>query len=155
MKGKTYGILAIVLLAVVGLVLLRGYSPEDASKEDAMTGKDESGMTQKDDETMMQNDGDAKAFSLSGVNFKFLMDGVENPEIRVKRGDRVRIEFTSTQGLHDWVVDEFNARTERLQAPGSASIEFTADKTGTFEYYCSVGQHRQMGMKGNLVVEMK
>jgi plastocyanin len=28
-----------------------------------------------------------------------------------------------------------------------------ADKKGTFEYYCSVGQHRALGMKGKLVVE--
>ena len=32
-------------------------------------------------------------------------------------------------------------------------VEFTVDKTGTFEYYCSVGQHRANGMVGNLIVE--
>jgi plastocyanin len=35
----------------------------------------------------------------------------------------------------------------------STFIEFVANKKGKFEYYCSVGEHRAMGMKGNLVVE--
>jgi uncharacterized cupredoxin-like copper-binding protein len=32
-------------------------------------------------------------------------------------------------------------------------VQFVADKTGTFEFYCSVGNHRQMGMVGTLVVQ--
>ena len=32
-------------------------------------------------------------------------------------------------------------------------VEFVVDKAGTFEYYCSVGNHRQMGMVGKLIVE--
>ncbi len=107
-----------------------------------------------------KNDADAAVssavtatFKLTGENFKFLMDGKENPELRVKKGDRVRIEFTSTQGFHDWVVDEFNASTKQVWAVNSTFVEFVADKKGTFDYYCSVGRHREMGMKGNLVVE--
>lgn len=77
-----------------------------------------------------------------------------NPkEIRVKKGDKVRIVFTNKEGFHDWVIDEFNARTPQIRAGETATIEFVADKVGTFEYYCSVGQHRQLGMKGNLIVE--
>ena len=92
-------------------------------------------------------------FVLSGENYKFMMDGADNPELRVKAGDIVRIEFTSTNGFHDWKVDEFGAATERVQTGGTTSVEFVADKAGTFEYYCSVGQHRANGMKGNLIVE--
>ena len=49
-----------------------------------------------------------KIFVLTGENFKFLMDGKEAPELHVKEGDRVRIEFSSTNGFHDWVVGEFS-----------------------------------------------
>jgi len=94
-----------------------------------------------------------KTFSLEGKNFRFSMNGQETPDITVKQGDRVRIEFTSTDGFHDWVVDEFNAKTAQVQTGGTTSVEFTADQKGTFEYYCSVGQHRQNGMKGKLIVE--
>lgn len=40
-----------------------------------------------------------KTFVLTGVNYRFLMDEKESPEIRVNKGDTVRIEFTSTKRL--------------------------------------------------------
>ena len=94
-----------------------------------------------------------KTFVISGENFKFLMDGKENPDLIVNEGDKIRIEFTSGQGFHDFVVDEFNAKTSRVNDGGSTSVEFIADKKGIFEYYCSVGEHRQTGMKGKLIVK--
>ena len=91
---------------------------------------------------------ETKVFAVTGQNFSF-----SSKEIRVQKGDRVRINFSTPGGNHSWVIDEFNAKTERLAAGGSESVEFIADKTGTFEYYCSVGAHRSMGMTGNLIVE--
>ena len=89
-----------------------------------------------------------KTFNVSGSNFNFSLT-----EIKVRKGDRVKIIFKNTDGFHDWVIDEFNAKTARIQAGQTAEVEFVADKVGTFEYYCSVGSHRANGMKGNLVVE--
>jgi len=94
-----------------------------------------------------------KTFVLTGINFKFLMNDTESPTITVQEGDTVRIEFTSTQGFHDFVVKEFNASTTKVSDGGSTFVEFVADKKGTFEYYCSVGAHRANGMKGNVIVE--
>ena len=92
-------------------------------------------------------------FVLTGENFKFVRDGNDNPELRVKRGDVVRVEFTSAQGFHDWVVDEFGATTRQVRPEdGMTYVEFVADKTGAFEYYCAVGQHRANGMWGMLIV---
>jgi nitrite reductase (NO-forming) len=73
--------------------------------------------------------------------------------MRVKKGDTVKITFTNNNGTHDLLIDEFKVNTGRIPAGESKTVEFVADKTGTFEYYCSVGQHRKMGMKGNLIVE--
>ncbi|MEX0932877.1 MAG: multicopper oxidase domain-containing protein [Candidatus Pacearchaeota archaeon] len=97
--------------------------------------------------------GDVKTFVLEGENFRYVMDGVDNPEIRVNQGDIVRIEFTSVGGFHDWVVNEFDASTERVNEGGLAMVEFIADKKGEFEYYCSVGSHREFGMFGKFIVE--
>ena len=98
--------------------------------------------------------GDVKTFVLTGKNFRFVMNGVENPDIKVKQGDKVKIEFSSTQGFHDWTLDEFNAATKQvMDTDGSTIVEFVADKKGTFEYYCSVGSHRANGMKGDFIVE--
>jgi plastocyanin len=89
-----------------------------------------------------------KEFTLDGFNF-----GYDIKEIRVKKGDTVTINLTVSEGFHDWVVEEFNAATTQIREGGVASVTFVADKTGTFEYYCSVGQHRANGMVGKLIVE--
>lgn len=89
-----------------------------------------------------------KEFEVSGNNFAF-----SPTEIVVNQGDTVRINFTNSGGFHDLVIDEFNARTKQLADGAKETIEFVADKTGTFEYYCSVGKHREMGMVGNLIVK--
>lgn len=89
-----------------------------------------------------------KTFNITGKPFQF-----DPVEIRVKKGDTVKIVFTNTEGMHDWVLDEFKARTPVLQAGKTAAVEFVADKTGDFEYYCSVGNHHELGMRGNLIVE--
>ena len=73
-------------------------------------------------------------------------------EIRVKKGDTVKITVTNTAGIHDFVLDEFGIQKETpLNEP--VVIEFVADKVGTFEYYCSKYNHRQIGQRGNLIVE--
>ncbi|MBS3168461.1 cupredoxin domain-containing protein [Candidatus Woesearchaeota archaeon] len=89
-----------------------------------------------------------KDFEVHGKNFEY-----DIKEIRVKKGDTVRIKFTSDIGFHDWVVNEFNARTEKVRDGGTTSTEFIADKTGEFEYYCSVGSHKSQGMIGKIIVE--
>lgn len=94
------------------------------------------------------NEMSVKSFDISGKPFEYSIK-----EIRVKKGDKVKINLTSTLGMHDWVVDEFNAKTKVVKVGESDSIEFTVDKTGTFEYYCSVPTHRQQGMIGKLIVE--
>ncbi len=93
-------------------------------------------------------------FVLTGQNFKFMMNGDDNPTLRVKQGDKVRIEFTSSSGFHDWVLDEFDAATSQVSdTQGMTSVEFIADQKGSYEYYCSVGEHRANGMEGMFIVE--
>ena len=90
-----------------------------------------------------------KEFTVSGTNCAYSVK-----EMRVKKGDRVRVNFTSENGFHDWVIDEIpGAKTGKYNTGGSETIEFTATEAGTFEYYCSVGTHRQMGMVGKFIVE--
>jgi len=113
---------------------------------DNMIGDDAVADNTVDDKTIEEN-ADV-VVEVSGQNFSF------SPSIiTVKKGQTVKINFTSSQGFHDWRVDEFDAKTEQINAPGSSSVTFVADKAGEFEFYCSVGQHRQMGMIGKLIVE--
>lgn len=89
-----------------------------------------------------------KAFTVEGGAFYFKPN-----QITVKKGDTVKITFNNAGGFHDFVIDEYNVKTARLNSGQSATVTFVADKAGTFEYYCSVGNHRSMGMKGTLVVQ--
>jgi len=91
---------------------------------------------------------EVKVISLTAKNFEY-----SQKEIKVRKGERVRIELEISEGFHDWVVDELGARTEAVGAGKKVSVEFTADKAGVFEFYCSVGKHRQMGMVGKFMVE--
>lgn len=92
---------------------------------------------------------EVKTFTVDAKNFSF-----SPSEIKVKKGDKVKIVMNNTQGFHDIVIDEFaNAKTKQVSSPATDSMEFVADKSGTFEYYCSVGKHREMGMFGKLIVQ--
>ena len=87
-------------------------------------------------------------FIITGQNFRY-----SPSELRVKQGDTVRIVFNSLDMMHDWRLDEFDATTQIIPAGQTDTIEFVASRPGTFEFYCSVGQHRQNGMVGSLIVE--
>ena len=124
MKNRTF-------LLVFSLLLLAGLAPLAAQETIDVTG--ESGTTH---EITVEND------RLSYVP----------SEIRVNEGDTIRLTFVNTGGRHDWVIDEFDAATEVIRRGQSETVEFVADRSGDFEYYCSVPGHRQAGMWGTLVV---
>lgn len=89
-----------------------------------------------------------KEFTIDGKKFAFTPS-----TITVNKGDTVRIVFKNNEGLHDLKIDEFNVATKQIKEGATDTVEFVADKAGSFEYYCSVGNHRAMGMKGMLTVQ--
>jgi cytochrome c oxidase subunit 2 len=155
-----------VLIASLSIALMLGLiSCSDSSDETTLpentveinNSTDSMGTQLAGTETLSENEdgevligGDAVAsdetpgeasFTVLGSNFEY-----DIKEMRVKEGDEVTITFRSVDGFHDWVVDEFDAATEKVETDGETTVTFIADKTGTFEYYCSVGQHRANGM---------
>jgi len=77
-----------------------------------------------------------------------------NPkEIRVKKGEKVKIILTGRDMMHNFNINEFDVHSPMVNSGETTSIEFTASQTGSFEYYCSVGSHRQRGQVGTLIVE--
>ena len=141
----------LIIGAVLVVVLIAGFFILNGNN--SSTGSAVSNPNLDDDDNVNDNNGNVKVFVVDGSNLRFYIDGVENPEIRVKEGDKVKIEFSSSEGFHDFVIDEFNVVTKRLSADGSDSVEFIASTKGEFEYYCSVGQHRANGMFGKFIVE--
>ena len=89
-----------------------------------------------------------KEFTVEGKNFSMTPN-----KLTVNKGDKVKITFKNSDGMHDFVLDQFNVKTKALNSGEEATVEFTADKAGSFQYYCSVGNHRAMGMFGTLTVK--
>jgi len=168
MNKKSLSLIIIIILAVVGLIFWAIKNNEDEKIENNTTTQNNStenipsnntapiiptttSETVSADTTITTTvitEVIDKAFIISGSNFTF------SPKlIRVKKGDKVKITFKNLAGTHDFIIDEFNVNTGRIADGEETIVKFVADKTGTFEFYCSVGQHRQMGMKGSLIVE--
>lgn len=74
-------------------------------------------------------------------------------EIRVKKGDVVKIELTAKDMMHNFYLDEFGVKSKTVKEGETTTIEFVADKVGEFEFYCNVTSHRSKGQVGKLIVE--
>ncbi|MBP6859847.1 MAG: cupredoxin domain-containing protein [Candidatus Magasanikbacteria bacterium] len=73
--------------------------------------------------------------------------------IKVKKGDTVVLKVTSVDVAHGLMLPSFNIK-ETLEPGKTKTIEFAADKAGTFTFSCSVAcgaGHK--AMTGTLVVE--
>ncbi len=74
-------------------------------------------------------------------------------ELVVKKGQKIQITLTSVDMMHDFNIDELGVKAPIVKSGNTGTVEFVADKVGTFEYYCSVGQHRANGQVGTIIVE--
>lgn len=145
MSNKTISVIVVLVLIAVGIFLFMGRSvaPVDINNNIETTEESVSG-----DQSANEEAPTVKEFTVDASNFAFSLKN-----ITVNEGDKVKISFRNTVGFHDFRLDEFNVATSVLQAGQNTSVEFTANKKGSFEYYCSVGTHRAQGMVGTLVVE--
>lgn len=144
--------IVLVLLVATGLYFISSNNKSDSTHEGNLNNNNTITDKSEDFNNVMVKGGEnfeqKKTFNLNAFNF-----GYSENEIRVKKGDKVRIELTSTDGFHDLVIDEFDVATDKINTGEKTFVEFTVNKVGTFEYYCSVGKHRELGMVGNLIVE--
>ena len=75
--------------------------------------------------------------------------------ITAKAGDTLTIKLENSQGMHDFVIDELGVKSRLLKDGEEQLVEISipVDAKGkSYEFYCSVGNHRQMGMVGTLKV---
>jgi plastocyanin len=146
MSNKLVSIIVVVVLIAIGVFLFMGRSVAPTQTENTNVESVEQSNSEADANT--EEASTVKEFTVDASNFAFSLK-----DITVKEGDTVKITFKNTVGFHDFRLDEFNVATSVLQAGQSTSVEFVANKKGSFEYYCSVGTHRAQGMVGTLTVE--
>jgi len=92
--------------------------------------------------------GDVREIQMTAKKYEF------NPNlITVKKGERVRLVITALDRDHGFKLEAFGIN-QKIKKGDPVTIEFTADKAGTFKFQCSefcgFGHGR---MKGKLVVE--
>lgn len=131
--GKLIGLVGVVVIVVVGYMVLKNDTAPSTNTVSQTERK-----SVKEFTTTAYYDDTGVWYSLK--------------EMRVKKGDTVRLKATTTKGAHDFSLDEFGIKRE-LPLNEEVIIEFVADKTGEFTYYCSKTGHRAKGQFGKLIVE--
>ncbi len=145
------GVIALVILAVPGFLVARKVKRalfNRANMAASNTVSTNSVTEASSSPSVAGESNSVNQISIRGGSFYFKPN-----EIRAKVGTKVSIIFTNDEGTHNFVIDEFNVKSQTIKGGAMTTVEFTPDKTGTFEFYCSVGNHRAMGMKGTLIVE--
>lgn len=148
------GIFVAVIIVVAGFLFTRqqgtSVQPTGETQNETTAGQAIIGGEEVDEQVVEETGEEA------GVQIVEVEGGafyVKPNEIRVKQGDTVRIVFTNAGGTHNFSIDEFNVKTKTLQTGETEEVEFVANQTGEFEFYCGVANHRAQGMKGTLIVE--
>jgi len=88
--------------------------------------------------------------ALDMMNFTY-----SQTELVVPAGEEITLNLNSEEGFHDFVVDELNVDSPELSGGEMETITFTAGEEhigNTYEFYCSVGNHRQQGMVGTITI---
>ncbi|HEX2444452.1 MAG TPA: plastocyanin/azurin family copper-binding protein [Vicinamibacterales bacterium] len=126
--ARSFIVAATVVCLGVGALLARGSGSADSKPRDVV---------------LVVRD---MAFYLDGT-------GGENPTLRLRSGERVRLVLKNEQPgvTHDFAVSDWKVATRRLQGGGEDAVTFRVpDRAGRYEYLCN--PHASM-MRGIIEVE--
>ena len=134
----------IMLLLILGIFLVSACSQQ---KSESMVGQGSSVEQISPQENKAADATPVKEFKMTAKQFQF-----EPSTIEVNKGDGVRLIVTSTDIPHGISIPEYGIN-ERLDPGKPKTIEFTADKQGSFTAFCSVfcGSGHS-AMKGKIIV---
>lgn len=138
---------AILVIVAVGVVF---YIKSNSSSQTQNSASQMEEMSESPAEASSENvqEGEEAAIvNIEGGSYYFKPN-----VIKAKKGVPVIVVLTAADAMHNFVIDEFNAKTEIVKAGEKTEVEFTPDKVGSFEFYCSVGNHRALGMVGTIEV---
>ncbi|MEK6910444.1 MAG: cupredoxin domain-containing protein [Nanoarchaeota archaeon] len=136
-KNLIWSIIIVFILLVFGFYYFNDIESGVVSNNDEGSDLASSGSG-----AVIQADGNTKVISISAQKYDYTPG-----TITVKKGDHVRMVLVNKDTQHGIVIPGFNVK-------GMDSVEFTADKAGTFEFRCPTfcgSGHREM--KGTLIVE--
>jgi cytochrome c oxidase subunit 2 len=93
--------------------------------------------------------GQAKAQGVHQITMTAKRYAFDPPVIELKKGEKVRLIITAIDHDHGLKLDAYDI-DQVLKKGDPTTIEFTADKAGTFEFkcsvFCGVGHRKMKGM---------
>ena len=88
-----------------------------------------------------------RQITLIARNYQFSPNRIE-----VTQDDLVKLTIESGDIAYSFTIDEYRV-SRRVPAGGSTTLEFRADRAGSFPFYCNLtSDSRHSQMKGELVV---
>jgi heme/copper-type cytochrome/quinol oxidase subunit 2 len=88
-----------------------------------------------------------RSFALTARNYAFAPDRID-----ATKDDLVRITIEGRDQAHSFAIDEYRI-ARRIPPDGTTTVEFRADRTGTFAYYCNISTDPECHkMRGTLVI---
>lgn len=140
-------IVVIVIIAAVGYFIygVQGKSNEPSSMADVT----ETEETKDEEESMIEENASVREIEVEGSEYSF-----SPSTITVTEGEVIKLTFTNTGAMpHNFIIDELGVNSNIIANGQSDTVEFTANRSGTFAFYCSVGNHRNLGMEGEIDVQ--
>ena len=124
MDKKIIAIIIVILVLIGAICLIKNLSVKTVNAIKEISSKE------------------VKEFTIKAFKYRYSPD-----VINVNKGDKVRIKIDNTDVPHGIRIPDYNVKDENL-------IEFTANKTGEFYWYCAVycGEGH-MQMKGKLIIK--
>jgi len=90
------------------------------------------------------------SLTLTGMNVRWVMNGVENPRIELPQGSIVEIDIINGDNVpHQFAIDGLNIGANRINPGESVTISFGVPRAGTFQYRCVI---HPVVMDGEIVV---
>lgn len=147
------GIVALVVVLGIGFFMLKGNSTpavqsSESTQNEVVIPTSTAVSPIEEASEAAQANAEVKIVEVEAGSFYYKPN-----EIKVKKGEKVKIVLKSVSMMHNFVIDELNVQIPITKSGETGTVEFVADKVGTFTYYCSVGQHRKNGQEGKLIVE--
>lgn len=165
-KTKGNNMMLYVALVVVAVLIVGGFlflsgrgsnmaTPATNTTTDEMTDTNSVGESVVNtDDSMMEDEGEMMEGDIREVTVDGSEYSYSPSSLTVTEGENIRLTFNNVGNLpHNFVIDELGVATQTVPGGGSDTVEFTASQSGTFDFYCSVGNHRSLGMEGELDVQ--
>lgn len=136
-KKTIFGLLVVIILLFGGYYFYNSQQKVQVPQEETNTENKQVEITE------------AREIVVEGNEFKF-----SPTSIIVEKGEKINLVFKNIGKFpHNIMVDELGISSKTINGGEEDSVEFVSEKSGTFAMYCGVGNHRQQGMEGKVIVE--